>query len=73
MTSPLRFFEYEIPLPEEVKEGIVVFGEKPDPEPENLRLAVMQGQFQEIIAMATIDFKDIKELVRVYNELYIVQ
>ncbi|XP_005097136.1 uncharacterized protein LOC101862724 isoform X2 [Aplysia californica] len=57
-----RFYEYEIPLPDEVKEGIVIYGEKPPPEPENLRITVHQGQFEEIIAMATIDFKDIKEL-----------
>lgn len=57
-----KFHEFEIKLPDEVKEGILLLGEKPAPEPDNIQIAVHQGQFEEIIAMATIDFQDIKAL-----------
>ncbi|GFN85727.1 histone-lysine N-methyltransferase setd1b-a-like [Plakobranchus ocellatus] len=57
-----KFYEFEIKLPEELKEGVLHLGEKPAPEPENIQVAVHQGQFEEIIAMATIDFQDIKAL-----------
>ncbi|GFS13780.1 histone-lysine N-methyltransferase SETD1B-A-like [Elysia marginata] len=57
-----RFYEFEIKLPDELREGILHLGEKPAPEPENIRIAVHQGQFEEIVAMATIDFQDIKAL-----------
>ncbi|RUS81620.1 hypothetical protein EGW08_010633, partial [Elysia chlorotica] len=45
-----RFFEFEMKLPEELRDGILH------------QIAVHQGQFEEIIAMATIDFQDIKAL-----------
>ena len=34
-------------------------------DPVNLQIAVHHGQYEELFAMATIDFSDIKELVSV--------
>lgn len=34
-------------------------------DPVNLQIAVHHGQYEELFAMATIDFNDIKELVSV--------
>ena len=36
-------------------------------DPVNLQIAVHHGQYEELFAMATIDFNDIKELVSVKN------
>lgn len=56
-----RFKEFELKLPDEVAEGAIRLKGSVD-DPENLQIAVHQGQYEEIFAMATIDFRDIKEL-----------
>uniref|UniRef100_A0A2C9LC74 Uncharacterized protein n=1 Tax=Biomphalaria glabrata TaxID=6526 RepID=A0A2C9LC74_BIOGL len=55
-----KFFEFEFRMPDEIQEGVLQFGSQPDPEPDNIRLAVHWGKFEEIIAISTIDFQEIK-------------
>ena len=57
-----RFKEFELKLPDEVLAGVLKMKDTPD-EPENIQIAVHHGQYEELFAMATIDFSDIKELV----------
>ena len=59
-----RFKEFELKLPDEVVEGALKLKGTED-DPVNLQIAVHHGQYEELFAMATIDFSDIKELVSV--------
>ncbi|XP_059166381.1 uncharacterized protein LOC131948723 isoform X2 [Physella acuta] len=57
-----RFFEFEIKLPDEVREGVLLLEEPTMAEPESIQFAVHKGRYEEIIAMTTIDFQDIKKM-----------
>ena len=59
-----RFKEFELKLPDEVVEGTLRMKDAVD-DPVNLQIAIHHGQYEELFAMATIDFSDIKELVSV--------
>ncbi|KAK7503175.1 hypothetical protein BaRGS_00005440 [Batillaria attramentaria] len=56
-----KFKEFELKLPDEVPEGTIKLG-RPKEEPANLQIAIHHGQYEELFAMATIDFQDVKEL-----------
>ncbi|KAK7108804.1 uncharacterized protein [Littorina saxatilis] len=56
-----RFSEFELKLPDEVAEGVWRTRDMKD-DPVNLQIAVHHGQYEELFAVATIDFIDIKDL-----------
>ncbi|CAL1543054.1 unnamed protein product [Lymnaea stagnalis] len=57
-----RYFEFEIKLPDEVREGVLSTVVQHLQEPDNLQFAVHKGKYEEIIAMATLDFQDIRKM-----------
>ncbi|CAG5134134.1 unnamed protein product, partial [Candidula unifasciata] len=57
-----RFCELEIQFPDEIREGVSLLGRKPLSDSETLNIAVHQGQYEEIIAIASINLKDIKQM-----------
>ena len=59
-----RFEEFVFELPEDIPEG--VWRKEPEAEPANFQISVHHGQFEEMVAMATIDIEDLKDLVRTY-------
>jgi hypothetical protein len=57
-----RYQEFVFNLPETVPEGVWK-KEKPGEHPKNIQVSINHGQFEEIVAMATIDMEDIQDLV----------
>ncbi|XP_076445536.1 uncharacterized protein LOC143283248 [Babylonia areolata] len=57
-----KFKEFELKLPDEVAPGTLRMKHAVD-DPDNVQIAVHHGQYEELFAMATIDFSDIKDLV----------
>ncbi|PVD29205.1 hypothetical protein C0Q70_11802 [Pomacea canaliculata] len=55
-----KFKEFEILVPEEVPKGALQLN-KQVAEPANIQVAVHHGQYEELFAMASINFQDIKE------------
>jgi len=60
-----RYEELLFDLPEEVPEGILVIDKKPEDQPENIQVSVHFGPTEELFAMATIDWADVKALVTI--------
>ncbi|KAL8566979.1 hypothetical protein ACOMHN_059779 [Nucella lapillus] len=56
-----KFKEFELKLPDEVPPGTLKLKHMAD-DPDNLQVAVHHGQYEELLAMATIDFADIRDL-----------
>lgn len=53
-------------LPDEVPRGVLITDKAKSDTPNNVQIAVHHGQFEEMIAMATLDLEDLKELVSMW-------
>ncbi|XP_071114202.1 uncharacterized protein [Haliotis cracherodii] len=57
-----KYEEFMVRLPDEVPRGVLITDKAKSDTPNNVQIAVHHGQFEEMIAMATLDLEDLKEL-----------
>ncbi|XP_067674819.1 uncharacterized protein [Haliotis asinina] len=57
-----KYEEFMVRLPDEVHHGAMIIDKAKSDNPNSVQIAVHHGQFEDMIAMATLDLEDLKEL-----------